>query len=71
MVRKSWEVCGYRPAGDLEGEAGSNALVEHSPQELGTIVENILGGDARMTWIDKTNDREPDMPEDSDDEQGA
>ena len=38
------------------------------PQELGTIAENILGDDARMAWIDEANDREPGMPEDSDDE---
>ena len=68
LVRKAWAVCGYRPVEDLEGEATSDAVVEYSQQELGTIVERIMGDDARMAWIDEANEREPPLPEDSDDE---
>ena len=61
LVRKSWEVCGYKSTEDLsnEEETASVAVINYSQEQLGTMIENISGDDARMSWIDEANDRQP------------
>ena len=61
LVRKSWEVCGYKSIEDLsnEEETVSVAVINYSHEQLGTMIENISGDDARMAWIDEANDRQP------------
>ena len=48
-------------------EATKEEIVNYSPQQLGTIVEEIAGDDAMMAWIDKANDAEDQFPEEDDD----
>ena len=61
LVRKSWEVCGYKSTEDLinEEETASVALINNSQEKLGTMIENIAGDDAKMAWIYEANDRQP------------
>ena len=61
LVWKSWEFCGYKPTEDLsnEEETTSVAVINYSQEQLGTMIENISGDDARMAWIDEANDRQP------------
>ena len=56
-VRKSWEFYGYKSTEDLsnEEETVSVAIINYSQEQLGTMIENIAGDDARMAWIDETN----------------
>ena len=63
-VRKSWEVCGYKSTEDLskEAETASVAVINYSQEQLGTMIENIAGDDARMAWIDEANDYQPIFP---------
>ena len=69
-VWKSWEVCGYKSTEDLinEEETTSVTVINYSQEQLGTMIENISGYDARMAWIDGANDRQAVFPkEDNDD----
>ena len=63
-VRKSWEVCGYKSTEDLinEEETASIAVINYTQEQLGTMIENISGYDARMAWIDEENYRQPVFP---------
>ena len=63
-VRKSWEVCGYKSTEDLsnEEETASVSVINYSQEQLGTMIENISGDDARMAWIEEANDRQPVFP---------
>ena len=69
LVRKSWEVCGYNSTEDLsnEEETASVAVINYSQEQLGTMIENIAGYDARMAWIDEANDRQPVFPKEDND----
>ena len=53
LVRKSWEVYGYKSKEDLsdEEETVSVAVINCSQEQLGIMIENIAGYDARMAWI--------------------
>ena len=64
LVRKSWEVCGYKSTEDLSNdeETASFAFINYSQEQLGTMIENIAGDDARMAWIDEANGRKPVFP---------
>ena len=64
LVRKSWEVCGYKSTEDLnnEEETVSAVIANYSQEQLGTMIENIAGDDARMAWIDEVNDRQTVFP---------
>ena len=64
LVRKSWEVCGYKSTEDLsnEEETASVTVINYSQEQLGTMIDNIAGYDARMAWIDEANDRQPVFP---------
>ena len=64
LVRKSWEVCGYKSTEDLSNdeETASVAFINYSQEQLGTMIENISGDDARMAWVDEANDRQPVFP---------
>ena len=68
-VRKSWEVYGYKSTEDLsnEEETASVAVINYSQEQLGTMIENISGDDARMAWIDEANDRQPVFPKEDND----
>ena len=61
IFRKSWEVCGYKSTGDLsnEEETESVAVINYPQEQLGTMIENIAGEYAIMTWIDEANYRQP------------
>ena len=63
-VRKSWEIYGYKSTEDLinEEDTASVAVINYSQEQLGTMIENISGDDARMAWIDEANDRQPVFP---------
>ena len=63
LVRKAWVVSGYPSSSDIEEGVRSDAIVEYTRRELGTMVENIAGDDAMMAWIDSANDPEPEFPE--------
>ena len=69
LVRKSWEVYGYNSTEDLsnEEEAASAAVINYSQEQLGTMIDNIAGDYARMTWIDEANDRKPIFPKEDND----
>ena len=41
-----------------EEETASVVVINYSQEQLGTMIENIAGDDARMTWIDEANDRQ-------------
>ena len=64
LVQKSWEFCGYNSTEDLsnEEETASVAFITYSQEQLGTMIENIDGNDARMEWIDEANDLQPLFP---------
>ena len=53
-----WEVYGYKSTEDLsnEEETASVAVINYYQEQLGTMIENISGDDARMSWIDESND---------------
>ena len=69
LVRKLWEVCGYKSTEDLsnEEETASVAVINYSQEQLGTMIENISGDDARMAWIDEANGHQPVFPEEDND----
>ena len=58
LIKKAWDVAGYRSIENLEKEAVSDAIVDYSKQDLGSIVEELGGEDAMMAWIDDANERE-------------
>ena len=64
LVRKSWEVCGYKSTDNLsnEEETLSVAVINYSQEQLGTMIENISRDDSRMAWIDESNYRQPVFP---------
>ena len=63
-VRKLCEVYGYKSTEDLSNEedTASVAVINYSQEQLGTMIENISGDDARMAWIDEANDRQHVFP---------
>ena len=67
--RKSWEVYGYNSTENLsnEEETTSVAVINYSQEQLGTMIENISGDYARMSWIDEANDRQPVFPKEDND----
>ena len=69
LVWKSWEVCGYKSTEDLsnEEETASVAVINYSQKQLGTMIDNIAGDDARMAWIDEGNDCQPVFPKEDND----
>ena len=69
LVRKSWEVYGYQSTEDLinEEETASVVVINYYQEQLGTMIENISGDDARMSWIDEANDRQPVLPKEDND----
>ena len=66
LVRKSWEVAGYRPSGELGREASAGTLVHHSAEDLGTMVEKLAGNDGSMAWIHEGNEMEEPFPDEDD-----
>ena len=40
LVKRSWEVCGYKSIESIRTDSTSNAIVEYNDQALGTEVEN-------------------------------
>ena len=64
-----WEVYGYKSTEDLinEDETASVAVINYSQGQLGTMIENISGDDARMAWIDEANERQPIFPKEDND----
>ena len=69
LVRKSWEVYGYKLTEDLsnEEETESVAAINYSQGQLGNMIENISGDDTIMAWIDEANDRQPVFPKEDND----
>ena len=45
----------------------SVAVINYSQEQLGTMIENIDGDDARMAWIYEANDRQPVFPKEDND----
>ena len=45
----------------------SVAVINYSQEQLGTMIENIAGDDARMAWIDEANDCQPVIPKEDND----
>ena len=45
-----------------EEETASIVVIKYSQEQLGTMINNIPGGDAIMVWIDEANDRQPVFP---------
>ena len=68
-VRKSWEFYGYKSIEDLknEEETASAVVIDYSQEQLGTMIENISGYDARIAWIDEANDHQPVFTKDDND----
>ena len=68
-VPKLWEVYGYKSTEDLSNdlETASVAVINYSQEQLGTMIENSSGDDARMAWIDEAYDRQPVFPEEDND----
>ena len=68
-VRKLWEVYGYKSTDDLsnEEETASVAVINYPQEQLGTMIENISGDDARMSWIDEANDCQHVFPKEDND----
>ena len=62
-------MCGYRPEEDLCSTSGSTAIVnyQYSQDELGKIVENIIGGDDSSHFYDEANNPDPMFPDDESD----
>ena len=56
LVKKAWLFCGYTYIKDLKKKATSEALVQYSSHDLGSLIESIAGSDAMMEWIDDAND---------------
>ena len=50
-----------------EEETVSVSVINYSQEQLGTMIENIAGDDARMAWIDEANDRQPVFPKEDND----
>ena len=50
-----------------EEETESVAVINYFQEQLGTMIENIAGDYARMTWIDEGNDRQPIFPKEDND----
>ena len=69
LCRKAWVVCGYRPAEDSCSTSGSTAIVnyQYSQDELGKIVEKIIGGDDSSHFYDDANNPDPMFPDDESD----
>ena len=69
LVRKLWEVCGYKSTEDLinEEETASVAVINYSQEQLGTMIENIARDDARILQIDEANDHQPVFPKEGND----
>ena len=51
----------------MSREAANEEIVNYSPQQLGTMVENIAEDYAMMAWIDKANDAEDEFTKEEDD----
>lgn len=66
LIKRAWEVSGYRPSDQLEGEARSTEIVESDRRELGSMVKKIAGTDAMDAWIDRTNGNDEPFPESDD-----
>ena len=69
LVRKSWEVCGYKSTEDLsnEEEMASVAVINFSQEQFGTMIYNIAVDYARMAWIDEANYHQPIFPKEDND----
>ena len=69
LVQKLREVCGYKSTEDLgnEEETASAAVINYSQEQLGTMIEDIIGDYARMACIDEANDRQPIFPKEDND----
>ena len=50
-----------------EEETASVAVINYSQEQLGTMIENISGDDARMACIDEANDRQIVFPKEDND----
>ena len=69
LVQKSWEVCGYKSTENLSNdqETANVTVINCSQEQLGTMIKNISGDDARMDQIDEANDRQPLFPKEDND----
>ena len=45
-----------------EEETVSVVVINYYQEQLGAMIYNINGDDARMAWIDEANDRQPVFP---------
>ena len=66
LIARAWEVSGYRSVQKLEEEAVSDAMVNYSKEDLGSMVEELGGDDAMMAWIEDANEPDDMFLSDSD-----
>jgi hypothetical protein len=66
LIKKAWTVSGYKKFSDLEA-SNTGDIVQYSPQELGTIIENLTDDNFVMAFQDEMNDPDPEFPEDEED----
>ena len=48
-------------------ETASASVINYSQEQLVTMIENIVGDDAIMAWIDEENCRQPVYPKEDND----
>ncbi len=71
LIRKAWEVCGYKSTEELQSESTSYAIVNHSQQKLGSLVEKIAGQEAGDAFRDDENEPWSLFPENEDEPWGG
>ena len=70
LVKKAWEVCGYKSSQELNDEAEGGALVTYSKKELAAFVEETMGEEASEHFLyDPENKPLPMFPDDDDDDE--
>lgn len=69
LVKKAWEVCGYKSSQELNDNAEGGALVMYSKEELAAIVHDTMGEDASELFLyDPENKSPPMFSDDEEDE---
>ena len=61
LIKKAWTVSGYKKFSDLEA-SNTGDIVQYSPQELGTIIENLADDNFVKAFQDEMNDPDPEFP---------
>ena len=71
LVKKAWEVCGYKQTQELGGEEQQGAIVSYSPQELAAFIEKTAGDNAATHFLyDPENESGQMFSDDESEEEG-